>query len=137
MLLSNTSEYAVRILLFMSNQPDKKYSAAELIKKLKISDKYLRRIMTNLAKNGFIESISGRSGGYVFKKAMDEINIGDIVFSIEGKEKYSKCILGFVNCGRTHACKLHSTWLKTKDEIFNLLYNTSLNDLSEAKAVRF
>lgn len=137
MLLSNTSEYAVRILLYMSNESAKKYSAAELIKKLKISDKYLRRIMTNLAKAGFIESIPGRLGGYIFKKEMSEINIGDIVFSIEGKEKYSKCILGFVNCGRTHACKLHSTWLKTKDEIFNLLYNTSLSDLAKTETIRF
>lgn len=60
MLLGNTAQYALRILLYMSEKPGRKYPASELIRKLNISDKYLRKIMTHMAKAGFVESIRGR-----------------------------------------------------------------------------
>jgi len=136
MLISNTAQYAVRILLYMSGNPERKYSAAELIKKLKISDKYLRRIMTGLTKEGFISSISGRNGGYVFEKNIQEIKIGDIVFSIEGKEKYMQCLLGFDNCNDAHPCKLHMTWMNIRTDIFYMFDHISLKDLAELKSTK-
>ena len=66
MKLSKTSEYALRILSFMAKDSSHLYSAKYLIEKLNISDKYLRRLMTDLCKAGFIKSIQGRDGGYIF-----------------------------------------------------------------------
>lgn len=136
MLISNTAQYAIRILLYMAAHPVRKYSAAELIHELDISDKYLRKIMTGLAKAGFINSTGGRQGGYIFEKPVNEIRIGDIVFSIEGKEKYMKCMLGFEECSDEHPCKLHSTWLGIRNDIFNILNNTSLESLRDVKATK-
>ena len=62
MILSKTSEYALRILAFMSKNEDKLYSAKFLVDTLQISDKYLRRLMTDLTKAGFIYSVQGRDG---------------------------------------------------------------------------
>lgn len=137
MLLSNTAQYAVRILLYMATDPSKKYSAAELIQTLKISDKYLRRIMTDLAKAGFIESISGRTGGYIFKKNVGDIRLGEIIFSIEDRNNFSGCLLGLENCGDDHPCKLHSSWKKISEEIFNLLNETTLVSLDAIPSKKF
>jgi Rrf2 family protein len=136
MFISNTAQYAIRILLYMSGNPDRKHSATELIQELNISDKYLRRIMTGLTKAGFISSISGRNGGYIFEKDINEIKIGDIVFSVEGKEKYMQCLLGFDNCNDEHPCKLHTTWMKIRTDIFSMFDNISLKDLNEIKSAR-
>lgn len=57
MKFSKTSEYALRILTYMVKDSTQLYSAKKLIDELKISDKYLRRLMTSLTKAGFIESV--------------------------------------------------------------------------------
>lgn len=137
MFLSNTAQYAVRILLYMATDPEKKYSAAELIQKLKISDKYLRRIMTDMAKSGFIESISGRSGGYVFKKKSGDIKLSEIIFSFEDQLKFDQCLLGLENCGDDHPCKLHSSWKNIKTDLVNLLNNTTLDSLDVIPSTKY
>jgi Rrf2 family protein len=137
MFLSNTAQYAVRILLYMANDPEKKYSAAELIQKLKISDKYLRRIMTDMAKAGFIESISGRKGGYIFKKNVEEIKLSEIIFSFEDQLKFDQCLLGLENCGDDHPCKLHSSWKCIKEDLVNLLNSTTLNSLDAIPSTKY
>ncbi len=137
MFLSNTAQYAVRVLLYMSENPERKYSAAELIQKLSISDKYLRRIMTSLAKEGFAASSHGRDGGYKFKKKINEISLADIVFAIEGRDKYQKCILGFEECDDSHPCKLHDTWLAERNSILTFLETTTLDKLDDIAAKQF
>ncbi|MDD5184566.1 MAG: Rrf2 family transcriptional regulator, partial [Paludibacter sp.] len=79
MKLSKTSEYALRILIYMAKVPDQLYTAKQLVKELKVSDKYLRRLMTDLSKSGFIRSIQGRDGGYTFIKNPDDIMLYDII----------------------------------------------------------
>lgn len=137
MFLSNTAQYAVRILLYMANDPEKKYAAAELIQKLKISDKYLRRIMTDMAKAGFIESISGRKGGYIFKRKIEEIKLSEIVFTFEDQQKFDQCLLGLENCGDEHPCKLHSSWKCIKGDLVNLLNNTTLDSLDAIPSTKY
>lgn len=137
MFLTNTAQYAVRILLYMSVQPERKYSAAELIQKLNISDKYLRRVMTSLAKEGFIESSHGRDGGYIFKRMLPDISLADIVFSFEGKDKYLKCILGFNDCDDAHPCKLHESWMVQRAGIMELLETTTLDKLDDVAVKQF
>jgi len=73
MNLSKTSEYALCILIYMAKVPDQLYTAKQLVKELKVPDKYLRRLMTDLSKSGFIRSIQGRDGGYTFIKSPDKI----------------------------------------------------------------
>ena len=73
MKLSKTSEYALRILIYMAKEPNKLYTATQLVKELGVSDKYLRRLMTDLSKAGFIKSVQGRDGGYTFMKSTNEI----------------------------------------------------------------
>jgi len=68
MRLSKTSEYALRVLSFMINSDMQVFSAKYLIDSLNVPDKYLRRLMTDLSKSGFIKSLKGRDGGYILPK---------------------------------------------------------------------
>ncbi len=126
MKLSKTSEYAIRILSFMAKNETELVSAKYLIDKLKISDKYLRRIMTKLSKAGLINSTQGRDGGYAFAKKSDEIFISQIINAVEDYEKYMGCILGFSECSDSNPCVMHSTWVKTREKLAITLNETSL-----------
>ncbi|NPA37359.1 MAG: Rrf2 family transcriptional regulator [Chlorobi bacterium] len=130
MKLSKTSEYAVRILSFMAKSPGELYSARHLIEELKISDKYLRRLMTDLSKAGFIRSIQGREGGYIFNKDISEISLSAIIDAVEGMDKYMGCVLGFEECSEENPCVMHESWLPMRKKLLETFNNKTLADFN-------
>ncbi|MEA4937661.1 MAG: Rrf2 family transcriptional regulator [Paludibacter sp.] len=130
MKLSNTSEYALRILCFMAKDENRLYSAKYLIDELKISDKYLRRLMTDLTKSGFITSIQGRDGGYKFQKSSGEIFLADVINSVEGMDKYTGCALGFCECNDKNPCVMHDTWVPVRSEFMKAFTKKTIKDLN-------
>jgi len=137
MKLTKTSEYALRILIYMAKKPEELLSATQLVKELGVSDKYLRRLMTNLSKSGFIKSIQGRDGGYKFTKNTDEIFLYDVINSVEGMEKLNGCVLGFEKCSCTNPCAMHDTWQHIRAELNKVFNETSLSDMDFDKILRY
>ncbi len=137
MRLSKTSEYAIRILTYMASDKEKMFNAKEIIQKLKISDKYLRKLMTKLSKADFTKSIQGRNGGYVFNKPISEIYLIDIIDAVEGIESYMGCVLGFDHCSDDNPCIMHSKWKGIRDEFFKVFKNTSLAEFSINEKQKF
>jgi len=136
MIFFKTSEYAIRIFSYMINSDLQVFTAKHLIEKLNIPDKYLRNLLTKLTKAGFIKSIQGREGGYVFVKNANKIYLSDIVDSIEGMQKYEQCILGFKRCDSEKQCALHKKWQPIKNEILNFLKNKTIADLKNKDEIQ-
>ena len=137
MLLTKTTEYAVRVLIFMAYQDKDLFTAKHIHEKLKIPYKYLTRIMTNLAKKGYLESIRGRAGGFKFQKKLDKITLLRIIDAVEGLEGFDKCILGLEDCTDENPCALHYVWEKTKQEFIKNLSTTTLADLVSIEIKKF
>lgn len=137
MKLSKTSEYALRILIYMAKEPTLLYTAKKLVEELRISDKYLRRLMTDLSKADFIVSTQGRDGGYQFAKNIDEIYLYDIVDAIEGMEKLNDCVLGFEICSCENPCAMHDTWLNVRNELNRIFRKTKLSDMDFEEIIRY
>ncbi len=121
----------------MAKDPARRYSAKYLVEKLKISDKYLRRLMTDLSKAGFIRSIQGRDGGYIFDRDLRSIVLSDIIEAVEGMDKYMGCILGFDKCSDDNPCVLHDSWVIIREEFISLFHGVSLADLNLQKINKF
>jgi Rrf2 family protein len=121
----------------MAREPEKKYSAKYMVEKLKISDKYLRRILTTLSKEGIIRSIQGREGGYTFQKKIKEIFLSDIIDATEGMEKYLGCVLGFSECSDINPCTFHTKWVAARAVIIDNFNHTSLADLNLKGNIKF
>jgi len=123
MNLSSTAQYAIRILSYMALNEEKIFTAAQLVEKLKISDKYLRRLMTDMTKAGLIHSYQGRNGGFSLNKPLEEIYLIDIISAVEDKSKYAGCILGFEQCSDENPCSLHAEWVKVRSHVSGFLMN--------------
>ena len=137
MKLSKTSEYALRILSFMINSELQVFSAKYLVEKLGIPDKYLRQLMTNMRKKGFIKSFQGREGGYVFAKNANKIYLSEVIDAVEGMDKYSGCILGFSSCNDDQPCSLHKSFSPVRDSMINFLTTTTISELKDGDIVKF
>lgn len=99
MKLSNTSQYAIRILSYMAKQKGvQPINATVLSESLSIPYKFLTKIMTELVDAGFILSIRGREGGYKFLKDASEIKINHILELFNDCIKDEECVLGIGFC---------------------------------------
>ena len=137
MILTKTTEYAVRVLSFMAKNKQNLFSAKYLHEQLDIPYKYLTKLMTDLAKHGCLTSIRGREGGFKITKKLDEISLAKIIESVEGMDNFNACILGFHECSRENPCAMHFVWEKNKAEFIKTLENTTLNDINHMEVSRF
>lgn len=85
MKIKGSLEQAVCILLFIAHTPGhapvKSYTLSE---RLGLSDSYLKKIMRQLVVSGLVDSESGKKGGFVLKKAPENISLLDVFEAIEG-----------------------------------------------------
>lgn len=130
MQLHNTTQYAIRILSYIAQKGNSRlYSAKELSEVLSIPYKFLTKIMTELVKAGFVNSIKGREGGYSLAKDSQKISIHDILGAFKELEDDTKCILGIGECDCKNKCALHDQWVKPRDLIREMYKNTTLDKL--------
>lgn len=131
MKLSKTADYSLRILSYMAKCPEQLHTAKDLVAKLNISDKYLRRLMTKLSKSGFIKSVQGREGGYLFIQPIEQIFVSQIIDAVDGLDKYMGCILGFEECSDENPCALHKKWAFVREDILNFFQTTSIAEMAQ------
>jgi Rrf2 family transcriptional regulator, iron-sulfur cluster assembly transcription factor len=135
MVLSKTSTYALRILIFMAGESGQNISASSLYKELGIKKQYLRRLLTDLSKSGLIQSTMGRNGGYVFSRDPASIYIYEVIDAIEGFSSFEGCIFGITDCKQSPQCAMHNTWANARDDLVRVFRNTSLVNLKSGGLV--
>lgn len=121
----------------MASSENDLFSAKSILEVIIIPEKYMRRIMTDLSKHGFIQSIQGRDGGYRFLKSPNEIFISDIIDAVEGMEKYTGCLLGFEHCSGENPCALHNNWTETKEKLNQTFTTTTLASVKDNAFLKF
>jgi Rrf2 family iron-sulfur cluster assembly transcriptional regulator len=135
MNFSKTASYSLNVLSYMATHESSNMSATFLHEKLAIPYPYLRQVLKDLSKSGFILSTRGRSGGFAFSKPKEEISLADIIESTDGLESLNKCILGFKECPFNNECTMHSVWESTRADILKVLKETSLADLTKKRNI--
>ncbi len=133
MNFSKTASYSLNILSYMANHEEDQLSASILHENLDIPYPYLRQVLSNLSKSGFIRSVRGRSGGFIFSRKKEEIYLADIIESTDGLASLNQCILGFKECPFNNQCSMHSLWESTRNSILKVLKETSLADISRRR----
>ena len=112
MLVSTRGRYALRVLIDLAEHQAEGYLAMKSVAERQgISLKYLERILPVLAKNGLIEGIQGKGGGYRLTQAPEDYRVGDILRLTEGDLAPVACLeCGAAPCDRVDSCRTHSMW---------------------------
>ncbi len=129
MNFSKTTSYALSVLSFLAEHESEMFSAKKLNEILDIPWPYLRQLLTQLSKSGFIYSTQGRNGGFQLQKPADQIILAEIIDSVEGLNVLGTCIMGFKKCAFNHTCAMHEVWEETRNSILKVLKNTNLAQL--------
>jgi Rrf2 family protein len=132
-----TTEYAIRVMVFLANNQQERFSTNRLHQILDIPYKYLGRLMHTLTRAGLLEVEMGKQGGYRLNGQRGRIYLYEIVGAIEGLESYSRCVLGFAECSDENPCPLHRYWLKQQEGLKEMVYNISLDDLKGGLNIKY
>lgn len=79
MKLTLFTDYSMRVLLHLGAQPERLCSIAEVARAYGISQNHLMKVVNELARSGYVETVRGRFGGIRLGRAPEDINIGALV----------------------------------------------------------
>ena len=131
MIVSTKGRYALRVMIDLAEQhTQERTPLKEIAERQGISQKYIEAIMTLLSKNGFVEAVHGKGGGYKLNKKPEEYRVGDILRLTEGSLSPVACLeKGAPECPRKDNCRTLSLWTKLDDLVENYLDSVTLADL--------
>jgi Rrf2 family protein len=129
MKLHKTTEYALKVLIYIARNHEKNHSAQKLHEALDIPYKYLGRIMTDLAKTGFLKVTRGKFGGYILAKAPADVRLAHILNAFEGEDLFERCMLGYKDCSPANPCELHKHYLPIRNTMKLKFNKLSLKDV--------
>ena len=92
MQLSLYTDYALRVLLFLGANQERRVSMQEISDCYGISREHLRKVVHMLAQHEIIETYRGKNGGFVLRKTPAEINIGNLVEITEKRKRENEQI---------------------------------------------
>jgi Rrf2 family protein len=138
MTLTKKGEYALRamIQLGIAKALGKGIvPVSELAQSNRLPLKFLERILFELREAGYIETQRGKLGGYAIKKAMDRIQMGELVRLIDGRlapiacaseSEYVRC-----TCPDEEHCGLRMLMIDVRNAIADILDKYTLQDVVE------
>jgi Rrf2 family nitric oxide-sensitive transcriptional repressor len=138
MQLSAFSDYALRVLMYLAVAGDRQVTVREVAERHRLSRDHVAKVAQFLAREGFVTTARGRSGGMQLARPPAEISIGDVVRRSEAGSGPVECLRnGRVTCAIVSACGLAPLMAEASDAFFASLDAHSLADaLPRAGAVR-
>lgn len=112
MMVSTRGRYALRVMIDLAEHQQEGYiPMKEVAQRQGISLKYLERILPALTKNGLVEGVQGKGGGYRLSRNPEEYTVGEILRLTEGDLAPVACLeCGAEPCDRATECRTRSVW---------------------------
>ncbi|ASK62644.1 Rrf2 family transcriptional regulator [Virgibacillus phasianinus] len=131
MQLKKYTDYALRVLIYTGTKNnDELASIKEISKTFAISQNHLGKVVFELNKKGYLETVRGRNGGIRLAKPPEEMNVGEIVREFEDDFAILECFDKSRNhCVITPACKLKHALNEAVQAFLQVLDDYTVNDL--------
>ena len=133
-MLTKTSEYALRAVLFLAREPsDIPVPAGDIASGLDVPANYLSKILHTLSRAGVVSSERGPGGGYRLARQADTMSLADVVGAFEPISPGSHCLLGRARCHDDHPCAAHARWRQVYDPVTAFFRDTMVAELLEPR----
>ena len=106
MRLTTLSDYAMRLLMYLAQRPDRLCTIAEVAKTYDVSEAHMMKVTHQLGLAGWIETVRGKGGGMRLAHAPQNIGLGAVVRSMEPDFFMVECMSTGSTCVLTGSCKL-------------------------------
>lgn len=96
------ADYAVRIVHVLA-QSGKRLDAKTISEMTGVTLRFSLKILRKLVAAGIVKSFKGTQSGYEIGKPAEEISLGEVIETIEGRYTLNRCVTG------EYACTRHKT----------------------------
>ena len=129
--LTRRGDYAVRAMLALSEPAEEPWlSASRISGAMSIPERFLPRVLRDLARAGLVEARTGRTGGYRLARSSAAITLFDVIAAVEPEDTDRRCILRGIPCSPDGRCAVHDTFDEARSAMQGRLAATTLADLS-------
>lgn len=134
MQLTRYTDFGIRTLMYLAVQPERTqlFRIAEITAVFDLSPNHVSKIVHQLGKQGYLETLRGKSGGFRLGKPASEINLGQLVRALENSLAPINCEKPY--CRLTPACQLRSVLAKAVDAYLAVLDEYTLQDIVSNQA---
>lgn len=130
-VLSQTSEYALRIMAYLAQQPSGVLvPAVSMHGKVRVPANYRGKILNQLTRAGLLESTRGRTGGFRLLRPASRIKIAEVIAPFEPVVTPHACLLGQARCTETKPCAAHDKWRALGEARDTFLRDTTVADVA-------
>jgi Rrf2 family nitric oxide-sensitive transcriptional repressor len=129
MRLTLQTDYALRLLMYLAVQGDRRSSIGEIAAQYGISENHLMKVTQRLAGLGYVDALRGRHGGLRLGQLPEEIRIGDVVRDMEPDFTLVECFGPENECVITPACTLRHVLDEAQTKFMSVLDGYTLKQL--------
>jgi Rrf2 family transcriptional regulator, nitric oxide-sensitive transcriptional repressor len=129
MRLTAKTDYALRLLMYVGRHRDRLCTIAEVSQVYAISEAHLMKITHQLGQAGWIETVRGKGGGMRLACEPEQINLGDLVRSVEPDFCLVECLAAASACTLTGQCRLTRVFNDALDAFMLQLDGYTLADV--------
>ena len=132
MQISRRVDYALRAVIYLSDQPPEKCSSiAEIAKRQGVPKKFLEKIIQDLVRRDLIKSKRGSAGGYMLARSAKTISFCDVIEAIEGPLAVNVCLDHEAGCDQIPRCTMIGVWTELQRSITEVLRRTTIAALRQ------
>lgn len=132
MRLAEYTDYTLRVLMYCAARPRQLVTISELADHHGVSRNHLMKIVTDLGRQGVLETTRGRGGGLRLLKDASRIRVGDVVRACETDFRLVECFDPATNqCTLSPSCRLKGVFNAALRAFYKELDGMSLADIVE------
>jgi len=127
-LIPRTSEYALRAVIWLVQEPGNSQTTKQIGEGTRTPPDYISKVLQLLAKAGLVRSQRGLGGGFQFTGSPAQITVLDVINAVDPLERIHTCPLGLKAHG-TKLCPLHCGMNDVVDQMEATFAQTRIVDL--------
>lgn len=130
-MISTRGRYALRVMIDLAEHSGEGYiPMKDVVSRQEISKKYMEQIMPSLVRNGLVEGVHGKGGGYRLTRDVGDYTVGEILRTAEGDLAPVACLsCNAEKCPRKSECKTLPLWEKFNDLTNDFFDSVTLESL--------
>lgn len=133
MRLLAATDFALRALMRLAAEPERRLSTEVLARELGLSRNHLHKVVQALSAAGLVQTLRGAQGGVTLALPPERISIGSVVRRMEEGQAIVECFRADGgHCSLTPRCRLKGVLAGAEEAFYRALDAVTLADCSPA-----
>jgi Rrf2 family nitric oxide-sensitive transcriptional repressor len=130
MRLTRYTDYSLRVLMYLAVRSEHRATIEEISQAYDVSRAHLMKVVHELGRAGFVETMRGRGGGLRLARTLDALTVGEVVRRTEEQMDLVECFdPATSHCRIESACALRGVLEEALEAFLATLDGYTLADL--------